>query len=60
MSVQENEALLRQFFEGIKTGNTAGLEDYVPPNWENHDPSLPPMKGREGARTTTSTSTPWG
>jgi predicted ester cyclase len=34
----------------IENGETKNLDKYFATNWVNHDPSLPPMQGLEGAK----------
>ena len=34
----------------IENGDTKNLDKYFATNWVNHDPSLPPMQGLEGAK----------
>jgi len=50
MASTENLAVVRRMLDVIATGNTADLAQVVAPNWTNHDPSLPPMQGLEGAK----------
>jgi predicted ester cyclase len=50
MSTEQNKQLVERMLNVIGAGNAAGIENIVAPNWVNHDPSLPPMQGREGAR----------
>ena len=50
MSTEQNKQLVERMLNLICSNDAAGLEHIVAPNWVNHDPSLPPMQGREGAR----------
>jgi len=52
MSLEENKALVRRFFEAIDTGDVAKLDKFLTPDYHDHDP--PPFPGlapgMEGAR----------
>jgi steroid delta-isomerase-like uncharacterized protein len=50
MSIQENKALVRRFYAAVDAGDTSVVEALFSPEWENVDPSLPPMRGLDGAR----------
>lgn len=50
MSVEQNVALVRRFLGAFSQGDTAMTDEIVADTWVNHDPSLPPMQGRAGAR----------
>jgi predicted ester cyclase len=50
MSTEQNKAVIRQVFEMIQSGRVGELEHITAANWVNHDPSLPPMQGMEGAK----------
>ncbi len=50
MNTEQNKNLARSFVDAVQGGNGDAVAKLVAPNWENHDPSLPPMKGAEGAR----------
>jgi steroid delta-isomerase-like uncharacterized protein len=50
MSIQENKALVRRFYAAVDAGETSVVEALFSPEWENVDPSLPPMRGLDGAR----------
>ena len=45
-----NESVIRNMLQAIQKGDAGSVEKYFTPNWVNHDPSLPPMQGLEGAR----------
>ena len=46
----ENKAICRRFIEeGFNTGNLAVAQEYIAPNFANHDPATPPLPtGPEG------------
>jgi steroid delta-isomerase-like uncharacterized protein len=50
MASTENLAVVRRMFEVLTTGKMNDLSQIIAPNWTNHDPSLPPMQGLEGAK----------
>jgi len=50
MSTESNKQLVERMLSMIGAGDASGIENIVAPNWVNHDPSLPPMQGRAGAR----------
>ena len=50
MSTEQNKQLVERMLTVIGGDNAAGIENIFALNWVNHDPSLPPMQGREGAR----------
>jgi steroid delta-isomerase-like uncharacterized protein len=50
MNIELNKAIVRRFFDLISEGKTSGVEDIVSPDWVNKDPSLPPLRGLDGAR----------
>jgi predicted ester cyclase len=50
MSTESNKAVIRDMMLALEKGDTNHLDKYFAANWVNHDPSLPPMKGLEGAR----------
>jgi predicted ester cyclase len=50
MATSENLAVVRRMLDVMISGNTAELAQIVAPNWTNHDPSLPPLQGLEGAK----------
>ncbi len=50
MPLEANKALVHRMMEAIGAGNVRDVDGIFAPNWINHDPSLPPMTGRDGAR----------
>ena len=50
MATETNETVLRNMLQLIEKGDTQNVGKYFAPNWVNHDPSLPPMQGLEGAK----------
>jgi predicted ester cyclase len=50
MNTEENKSVVRNMLQLIEKGDVQNAEKYFSPNWVNHDPSLPPMQGFEGAR----------
>ena len=50
MSQVENKTVIQNMLELIAKSNTENVSKYFATNWVNHDPSLPPLKGLEGAR----------
>jgi predicted ester cyclase len=50
VNITHNKEIVRRFFDLISEGRTSGVEDIVSPDWVNNDPSLPPMRGLDGAR----------
>lgn len=50
MSNIENKTVIQNMLELIRKGDTENVNKYFATNWVNHDPSLPPLKGLEGAR----------
>lgn len=50
MSTESNKSVIRNMLLIIENGETKNLDKYFAANWVNHDPSLPPMKGLEGAK----------
>ena len=51
MSVETNTALVHRMFEAISTGDVALADELFADDWENVDPSLPPLpRGPEGAK----------
>jgi steroid delta-isomerase-like uncharacterized protein len=51
MSTEENKRILRRFFTEIfEQGNLAAIDEIFSTDWVNIDPSLHPLKGRDGAR----------
>ncbi len=50
MSTETNKSVIRNILQTFEKGDTKSIEKYFASNWVNHDPSLPPMKGLEGAK----------
>jgi predicted ester cyclase len=51
MTQWENREVVRRFFdEFMNERKLDKVEDYVTRNWVNHDASLPPLQGYEGAK----------
>lgn len=50
MAYLTNVAIVRKMLDVIEQGTVAEIENIFAPNWVNHDPSLPPMQGLEGAK----------
>jgi steroid delta-isomerase-like uncharacterized protein len=44
-----NTDLVRRFYRAVDTGDTAAVAELFAPDWQNVDPSLPPLRGLEGA-----------
>ncbi len=51
MSAQENKELVRRMFDEVFVkGKLELIDRYFSPDWVNTDPSVPPMRGYDGAR----------
>jgi predicted ester cyclase len=50
MNTEENKSVVRNMLQLIEKSDIKNVEKYFSPNWENHDSSLPLMKGLEGAK----------
>jgi len=50
MSTETNKSVIRNLLLAFEKGDTKNIDKYFAPNWVNHDPSLPPMQGLEGAK----------
>ncbi len=50
MSIVENKTVIQNILELLTKGDTDNIGKYYATNWVNHDPSLPPLKGLEGAK----------
>ncbi len=50
MSTESNKTVVRNILNLIENANVNDVGKYYAANWTNHDPSLPPMKGIEGAK----------
>lgn len=51
MTTEMNKTLVRRFYQAVDQGDTQVVEELFSAEWENVDPSLPPMRGLDGART---------
>ncbi len=50
MSTETNMSVIRNLLLAFEKGDTKNVDKYFASNWVNHDPSLPPMQGLEGAK----------
>src|SRR5512137_2280149 len=50
MSAETNESVVLNMLQAIQKGEAGAVEKYFASNWVNHDPSLSPLKGLDGAR----------
>ncbi len=50
MATISNVAVIRKMFDLLESGSSTDLDKIFAANWVNHDPSLPPMQGLEGAK----------
>ena len=50
MSTETNKSVICNMLVAFEKGDTKNLDKYFASNWVNHDPSLPPMQGLEGAK----------
>ncbi len=50
MANEQNKAIVRRMMDLIASGDTSQVDQVFAPNWVNHDPSLPPLQGLDGAR----------
>jgi predicted ester cyclase len=50
MAAEANETLIRNMLFYIEKGATVDVDKYFARHWVNHDPSLPPLQGLDGAR----------
>ena len=48
MSTEENRALVQQLIQLQERGDLSTVDQFIAPNWVNHDPSMPPLQGYEG------------
>jgi predicted ester cyclase len=46
----ENKTVIQNMLQMFEKGDTANVGKYFATNWVNHDPSLPPLKGLDGAK----------
>jgi steroid delta-isomerase-like uncharacterized protein len=50
MSTESNKSVIQNMLLAFEKGDTKNLDKFFASNWVNHDPSLPPMQGLEGAK----------
>ena len=50
MSTESNKAVVRNMLQVFEKGESVNVDKYFASNWVNHDPSLPPLSGHEGAK----------
>jgi predicted ester cyclase len=50
MASRENKTVIQGMLRLMEKGDTGDVGKYFAPDWVNHDPSLPPLKGWEGAK----------
>jgi predicted ester cyclase len=50
MASSENKTVVQGMLRMMEKGDTTDVWKYFAPDWINHDPSLPPLKGWEGAK----------
>lgn len=50
MSTDANKEPVRRFYAAVDAGDTAVVPELFDGEWQNVDPSLPPMRGLDGAR----------
>ncbi len=50
MSIESNKAVISNMLHAFEAGDAANVGKYFADTWVNHDPSLPPMQGLEGAQ----------
>jgi predicted ester cyclase len=50
MSTETNKSVIRNMLLALEKGDKQNVDQYIASNWVNHDPSLPPMQGLEGAK----------
>jgi steroid delta-isomerase-like uncharacterized protein len=48
--MQTNKELVRRFYQAVDAGDTSVVGQLFAPEWQNIDPSLPPLSGLDGAR----------
>lgn len=58
MSLEENKAIVRRFYDEMNRGNLDIIDELVSPDYQVHDPSLPPemCAGREAFKQTVAMS----
>ena len=50
MSTETNKSVIGNMLLVFEKGDMQNIDKYFASNWVNHDPSLPPMQGLEGAK----------
>ena len=50
MTTESNKTVIKNMLQSFADGASQDVSKYFATNWVNHDPSLPPMQGLEGAR----------
>lgn len=50
MTIEQNKALVRRLYAVIDANDLTAVPEIFAPTWVNHDPSLPPLAGHDGAR----------
>jgi predicted ester cyclase len=50
MSTESNKNVIREMLQVFERGESVNIDKYFASNWVNHDPSLPPLSGHEGAK----------
>jgi predicted ester cyclase len=50
MSTETNKSVIRNLLTAFEKGDTKNVDKFFASNWVNHDPSLPPLRGLEGAK----------
>jgi predicted ester cyclase len=50
MTATENKKIIQGILQLMEKGDPDNVSKYFSSHWVNHDPSLPPMKGWEGAK----------
>jgi len=50
MGTLEQTTLVQRMYAALDNNDLAAVPEIFDPNWVNHDPSMPPMSGHEGAR----------
>ena len=50
MSAESHTALVRRMYAALDAGELAAVPELFDRAWVNHDPSMPPLAGHDGAR----------
>jgi predicted ester cyclase len=50
MGTETNKTVIQNLLKSFERGETNDVGKYIASTWVNHDPSLPPMEGLEGAK----------